>query len=298
MQQGRGGRGRGREERGPSLESRPTAMFSAIRSRVAHGTWASSRAGLQRGPRDGRAGWDGPLPRAARCAIAHRVCSHGGPPQAGKFCLSHLACGHCGGRQPKVCGYGISYGWRMALDPPQTEKIRPVTERNRVRCATHSPSELYGRLRLRQSPLSHCRASSPRLEGYRPGDGRTAQHKRETAPGVAGQWRRGGVVCFCVSASSLCNNWNLHPLFRTIPTSSQSFPASQPRGPHQRGSNPGCSGLWWVLVSLGGFWWVLVGFGGGCYRVYRALLDFIWFCVVIFFVSSTPGAGVAGQGRV
>jgi len=41
-----------------------------------------------------------------------------------------------GNRKPQVCGYG----WRMALGPPQAEKIRPVTERNRVRCATHSPS--------------------------------------------------------------------------------------------------------------------------------------------------------------
>ena len=78
--------------------------------------------------------WDGPLPRTARCTIAHRVlCSHGGPPQAEAFCLSHLA---CGGRQPQVCGCG----WRMALCPLQAEKIRPVTGRNRVRCATHSPS--------------------------------------------------------------------------------------------------------------------------------------------------------------
>ena len=52
--------------------------------------------------------------------------------------------------------------------------------------------------------LPHCLASSPRLEGHHPA-GRAmadpAQHKRETAPGLAGQWRHGDVICLCVSAS-------------------------------------------------------------------------------------------------
>ena len=32
------------------------------------------------------------------------------------------------------------------------------------------------------------------------------EHKRETAPGPAGQWRHGDAICFCVSAS-----WRLYP---------------------------------------------------------------------------------------
>ena len=64
-----------------------------------------------------------------------------------EICLSHLA---CGGRQQQVCGYG----WRMALGLPHAEKIRPVTERYRVRCATHSPSAVtwpaYNGLRRRR----------------------------------------------------------------------------------------------------------------------------------------------------
>ena len=71
-----------------------------------------------------------------------------------KFCLSHLA---CGGRQPKVC----DYGWRMALGPPHAEKIRPVTERCRVHCATHSPSAVtwpaYNGLRRRRRRRDHTR---------------------------------------------------------------------------------------------------------------------------------------------
>ena len=102
----------------------------------------------------GGAGWDGPLPRAARCAIAYRVCSRCGPPQAEKFCLSHLA---CGGRQPQLFGYG----WSMALGLPQVEKIRLVTERYRVRCATHAPSAVTwpadDRRRRRRRRRDHTR---------------------------------------------------------------------------------------------------------------------------------------------
>ena len=60
---------------------------------------------------------------------------------------------------------------------------------------------LHGGL-SRSSSLPHYLAPSPRLEVHRPGDGRTAQHKREMPPGLADQLRHGGVVCFCVSASS------------------------------------------------------------------------------------------------
>ena len=52
--------------------------------------------------------------------------------------------------------------------------------------------------------LPHCLAPCPRLESHHPA-GRAmadpAQHKRETAPGLADQWCHGDVICFCVSAS-------------------------------------------------------------------------------------------------
>ena len=34
------------------------------------------------------------------------------------------------------------------------------------------------------------------------------------------------------------------------------------RGPHQRGPNQSCGGLWWVAVGCGGLRWVAVGFSG------------------------------------
>ena len=46
-----------------------------------------------------------------------------------------------------------------------------------------------------------------------------AQHKRETAPGLAGQWRHGGVIRFCVSASR-----RLNPFLGPYP---QAYKASQ-----------------------------------------------------------------------
>ena len=102
----------------------------------------------------GGAGWNGPLPRAAKCAIAYRVCSRCGPPQAEKFCLSHLA---YGGRQPHFFGYG----WSMALGLSQAEKNRLVTERYRVCCATHAPSAVTwpadDRRRRRRRRRDHTR---------------------------------------------------------------------------------------------------------------------------------------------
>ena len=53
-----------------------------------------------------------------------------------------------------------------------------------------------------------------------------AQHKRETATGLADQWRHDGAICFCVSAS--CVTAGACTPFRTVPPSLQSFPASQP----------------------------------------------------------------------
>ena len=71
-----------------------------------------------------------------------------------KFCLSHLA---CGGRQPQLFGYD----WSMALGLPQAEKTRLVTERYRVRCATHAPSAVTwpadDRRRQRRRRRDHTR---------------------------------------------------------------------------------------------------------------------------------------------
>ena len=83
---------------------------------------------------------------------------------------------------------------------------------------------LYGR--LRQSSLPHCPGPHPQLEGHRPGDGRTSQHKRETAPGLANHWRHGDIIYFCASTS--CSIAGACTPFWDHIRRLQSFPASQP----------------------------------------------------------------------
>ena len=75
--------------------------------------------------------------------------------------------------------------------------------------------------RLRQSSLPHCLASSPRLEGHRPGDGRASTTQERNSPWPSGPMtsrRRHMFLCFCQLA--------LAPLLGPYP---QAYTASQLR---------------------------------------------------------------------
>ena len=74
---------------------------------------------------------------------------------------------------------------------------------------------------LRQSSLPHCLASSPRLEGHRPGDGSASTTQERNSPWSSrpvASWRRHMFLCFCQLA--------LEPLLGPYP---QAYTAPQLR---------------------------------------------------------------------